>query len=90
MDEQELDLALEPALDNIDRATVALHLSLMVDSPGDGIEQAQQAYDAFETALLALVALPRVLQTTIAWQHWSEEARHGIAVASDYLPRLGA
>lgn len=90
MDEKELDLALEPALDDIDRATMALHLSRMVAPPGDGIEQAQQAYAAFEAALLALFALPRVMQTTTAWQHWSEEARHGIAVASDYLQRLGA
>ncbi len=90
MDEQELDLALEPALDTIDRATMALHLSRMVESPGDSIEQAQQAYAAFETALRSLFALPRVIQTTNAWQHWSEEARHGVALASEYLQHLGA
>lgn len=90
MDEQELDLALEPALDIIDRATMALQLSRIVNSPVDSVEHARQAHVAFETALFALFALPRVIRTTTAWQHWIEESRHGIALASEYLKRHGA
>lgn len=89
MDEQELDMALEPALDNIDRATLALHLSRMLPVPQERIEQAQRACTTFETALRQLHALSPDVRATTAWQHWEEDAQHGFDFARVTLDQLG-
>ncbi len=89
MDEHELDLALEPALDSIDRATLALHMSRMVRRRADRIEQARVACATYEEALKALSALSQEVQRTQAWQHWAEEARHCLMLARNDLRRLG-
>lgn len=90
MDEHELDLALEPALDNIDRATLALHMSRMVRRHADRIEQARVACATYEEALRALKALPQEIQSTDAWRNWTEEAQHCLTLAGTDLRRLGA
>lgn len=89
MDEQELDMALEPALDSIDRATLALHLSRMLSLPMERIEQAQQACTTYKSALRQLHTLSPDVRATTAWQHWEEEARHGFDFARATLDQLG-
>lgn len=90
MDEQDIDLVLEPALDSIDRATLALHLSRMACSHADRVDQARQAYATFEAALQTLLVLPRMIRRTTTWQHWVAEARHGRTLAGEDIDRLGA
>jgi hypothetical protein len=90
MDEPELDAALEPALDGIDRATLALHMSGMARRRVDRIEQARVACATYEEALKTLSALSQEVQRTQAWQHWTEEARHCLTLARNNLQRPGA
>lgn len=90
MDERELDVVLESALDSIDRATLALHMSRMVRTRADRIEQARVACATYEEALRVLSTLSREVQRTEAWQHWVAEARHCLTLVQADLQRLGA
>lgn len=90
MDENELDMALEPALDSIDRATLALHLSRMARARVDRVEHARVACATFDAAIQELCTLSQEIQRTDAWRHWAEEARHCRTLAREELQRLGA
>lgn len=90
-DETATDRALEPALDAIDRATLALHLSHNVAAAAERIERARQAHDSFKLALDELenlVADDATYRENEAWQIWRDEAATGHRAASLRLADL--
>ncbi len=85
-----IDLALETALDTIDRATIALHLSHNVSSARERLERAHQARDGFAVALVELNEANPAIKTTEAWREWYEETQSSYQAAlSRFAPYIG-
>ena len=85
-----IDLELEAALDIIDRATLALHLSYNVTLHTERIGRAQQALAIFEAALAELDELEGDVKATDAWHKWYDEAQKGLNATNKRLEELGA
>src|SRR5436190_23094659 len=78
-----LDIALENALEIIDRAMLALHLSHNLGDDVERISSAGLALDGFRAALTALDEVEDEVRSTETWHVWHEEAQRGIAVARE-------
>lgn len=90
-EESEIDQALEPALEALDRATLALNLSHHVAVSTERIERARQACDTFQSSLHELDELAAHDATYLqneAWQEWRAEAEGGFHAANERLAEL--
>jgi hypothetical protein len=91
-EDTETDLALELALEALDRATLALNLSHHVGASTERVERARQARDAFQSSLDELDELAEQdasYRQNEAWQEWRAEADAGYRTASQRLADLG-
>jgi hypothetical protein len=88
-DSTDLDVRFEKALDALDRATLALHLSRSSERYQDQIDHAQQAHDKFCTALRLLGTADPHEREDEAWQLWHAEAQEGRTAAAEILARFG-
>jgi len=81
-DTEELgDAAFEEALDRIDRATLALHLSRQATTPEAQRAHAEEAAESFAVAATLLQRVQYPAHDSDEWRAWDEEARHGRQVA---------
>jgi hypothetical protein len=89
-DEQEeaLEAALGGALEAIDRATLALHLSAHVATPAERLAQVRRARDGFHEALAALARAELSVKAMPAWGAWQAEAAGGLTAAEARLRDL--
>ena len=87
--DDESDMVLESALEAIDSATAALHLSRNVASHSERIHNAQQARQYFEQALAELKEVDDDIQAMQAWQDWYNEAQKGLKTSNERLEELG-
>jgi hypothetical protein len=87
---EEFDPAFETALDIIDRATIALHLSADAATPFERAEMARQARDGFAAALAMLEALPPAFQGHEVWEVWHTTALQGHDAANKRLAQAQA
>lgn len=87
--ESDVDLALELALETIDKATIDLQLSYHVKSHAERIGRVRQARDGFNVALAELEEADEDIQATEAWREWYDEARRGLSAAAERLEALG-
>jgi hypothetical protein len=71
----DVDMALDTALDAIDRGIMALHLSRNVLSAMDRLEQMYRARDNFAVALAELEEADNAIQVTEVWRMWYNEAK---------------
>jgi hypothetical protein len=87
-----LELLLVSALDAIDQATIALHLSKNLSANTDRITYLHQAQHGFQTALTELNEVEDALdsQDRDGWQEWYGEAEKGLAKVEELLEDLGA
>jgi hypothetical protein len=85
----DLDTRFEKALDALDRATLALHLSRSSDRFQDQIDHARQAHDKFATALHLLETADARERDDDAWHVWHAEARQGREAAAQILAQFG-
>ncbi|MEO7002274.1 MAG: hypothetical protein ABI068_10625 [Ktedonobacterales bacterium] len=82
--------ALEPALDAIDRATLALTLSHQIVPHAERLERARAAAQAFTDALSELDEIEEhAIRSSEPWRIWQSEARRGLAEAQERLLDLG-
>lgn len=88
-EETDTDVALAAALEAIDCATLALHLSRHVAAQRERIERARQAQEGFTVALAELAEAPDAVCGTAAWHAWRDEAQGGLAAARERLAELG-
>ena len=86
----EIERELGGALDAIDRATLALHLSLNAEAHAERVERTRQARDSFESALLLLDTVDSAFKAHDAWHVWHNEAQQGLIAAKQRLTDLGA
>jgi hypothetical protein len=89
-EEGEIERELGGALAAIDRATLALHLSLNVESHAERGERAREAREGFESALLLLETVEPAFKAQEAWRVWYDEAERGQRTAKQRLADLGA
>jgi hypothetical protein len=73
-----IDMALEQALDVMDRAILALHLSRNTSDGAERIRFAGQALNGFTAAQSTLDQAEDEVRATETWQVWYEEVRKGI------------
>jgi hypothetical protein len=85
----ELDIRFERALDTLDRANLALHMSQSSASFTDKIERAQQAHDGFRNAIRLLEKADTPTREDEAWQLWRTEAQQGRESAAQLLAQFG-
>ena len=90
LEDAEIEHELGGALSAIDRATLALHLSLNVESHAERVERAREARDGFAAALLLLETVEPTFKTQEAWRVWHDEAHKGQQTARQLLADLGA
>jgi hypothetical protein len=88
-EESEIDRKLGNALNAIDHATLALHLSRNADSQTERVERAQHALDGFVSALAELDKAAPTLKVSDAWHVWHDEAQNGLVAAQKRLASLG-
>lgn len=82
--------ALEPALDAIDRATLALAMSHQHAPTSEQIERAQTAEHAFSEALSILDEIEEhAIRDSEPWRAWQAEAKRGLVEAQERLEDLG-
>jgi hypothetical protein len=86
----EIERELGGALAAIDRATLALHLSLNTEAHVERVERARLARDGFESALVLLETVEPAFKASEAWHVWHDEARRGQHAAKQRLADLGA
>ncbi|HLJ80774.1 MAG TPA: hypothetical protein VKT52_04745 [Ktedonobacterales bacterium] len=84
------DAQLDVAVEYIDWATLALHLSRSVTAQEERIERAREASMGFEEALRALREQSLAVRQTTAWRDWYAEAERGLATAAADRDDLGA
>lgn len=89
-DDVEIERELGGALAAIDRAMLALHLSLNVEEHVERVERARQARDSFAAALSLLDTVEPAFKASEAWRVWHDEAEHGQRAAKQRLADLGA
>jgi hypothetical protein len=89
-DYDESDLALESAIEAIDKGTIALHLSYNVSSHIERIERAQEACHHFEVAQAELDEVDDDMRMLAAWKYCSEEAQSRLIEVNERLEELGA
>jgi len=88
--EEAITRALEPALDAIDRATLALTMSHQIAPHAERLERARAAERAFADALSELDEIEEpAIRSSEPWQVWQAEARRGLAEAQERLEDLG-
>jgi hypothetical protein len=85
----ESDMALDSALETIDAAVAALHLSRNVASHTERIKRAREARNSFEEALADLNEVDDDIRAIAVWQYWYDEAQKGVAAANERLEELG-
>lgn len=85
-----IDLALESALEMIDRATLALYLSRHTTTCAQRLKFAQQALDTFAASLVQLEQMKEEMRVTESWQVWYEEAQKGLVSAKALFTKSGA
>lgn len=88
-EDDELDMLLGAAMEAIDSANLALHLSRNVRSHKERIEKARQALTNFEEALADLEEVDEYIRALHPWQHWHSKAQQGLAIATVRLEDLG-
>lgn len=81
--------ALAPALDAIDRATLAIQLSYAASVSAERLAQARTARDAYSDALAELDEQTAAIRASDIWQAWHDEARHGYDEADERVIDLG-
>jgi hypothetical protein len=87
--EESGDAAFEEALDRIDRATLALHLSRQATAPEAQRAHAQEAAESFAVAVTLLQRVQFPAQDSDEWRVWDEEARHGLQTAESLRDQNG-
>jgi hypothetical protein len=85
----ELDIRFERALDALDRANLALHMSQASVNFIDKIERAQQAHRGFQNAIRLLEKADAATHEEEAWRPWRTEAQQGHASAAQLLAQFG-
>jgi hypothetical protein len=88
MDEEhgeEFDLVFEHALDTLDRATMALHLSHSAPNRAERVRFGRQALEGFTGALAQLEQVEEHIRATESWRVWREEAQKGISSSRKLL-----
>jgi hypothetical protein len=85
-----LDNQFGKALDTLDRATLALHMSQSSATYLEKIEQARLARDGFQTALRLLEKADAQTRTHEDWRMWHNEAHRGRARAAEVLTLFAA
>lgn len=88
-DYDESDLALEAAIEAIDKGTIALHLSYNVSSHTERVERAQEARYHFEAAQAELDEVDDDIRQLAAWKYCNQEAQSRLAEADQRLEDLG-
>ena len=89
-DYDENDLALESAIEAIDKGTIALHLSYSVSSHTERIERAQEAHHHFEVAQAELDEIDDDIRMLASWKYCHNEAQNRLNEVSERLDELGA
>ena len=89
-DYDENDLALESAIESIDKGTIALHLSYSVSSHTERIERALEARHHFEVAQVELDEVDDDIHMLTSWKYCHTEAQSRLIEANERLDDLGA
>ncbi len=89
-DYDENDLALESAVEAIDKGTMALHLSYSVSSHTERIERAQEARHHFEGAQAELDEVDDDIRALTSWKYCHNEAHNRLVEVNERLEDLGA
>lgn len=89
LEDDELSIVLETALDAIDRGSNALSLSTSVNSYTEQVRQARQALDYYGEAMKGLQRASRAIRRLPGWQQWHDEAQKGFGAARGQLDKLG-
>ncbi len=85
----ESDLALEAAIERIEKGTTALHLSHHISSHSERIERTKEARSHFEAALAELDEVDDDMRMLAAWSYYQAEAQSRLAEAEERLEDLG-
>lgn len=88
-DYDESELALESAIDTINKGTIALHLSYNVSSHTERIERAQEARHHFEVALAELGEVDDDIRMLASWKYCYNEAQKRLIEINERLEDLG-
>lgn len=79
------DSAFSQALDLIDRALLAIHMSRNASSHQAQINNAQEAFDTFSRSLVLLQQCQMPLPESNNWRYWHDEATNGQKMAKELL-----
>jgi len=85
----ESDLALEVAIEYIEKGTIALHLGYHVASHSERIERAKEARFHFKDALAELEAMDDDMHMLASWHYYYTEAKNRLTEAEARLEDLG-
>jgi uncharacterized small protein (DUF1192 family) len=85
----ESDLALESAIEAINKGTIALHLSYNVSSHIERVERAREARHHFEVAQAELEEVDDDARMLASWKYCYNEAQNRQAEAEERLEELG-
>lgn len=85
----ESDLALEAAIEHVEKGTTALHLSRNVSSHSERVERTKEARSHFEAALAELEEVDGDMQLLAAWSYYQTEAQNRLAEVEERLEDLG-
>lgn len=85
----ESDLALEAAIEHVEKGIIMLHLSRNVSSHSERVERTREARSHFEAALAELEEVDGDMQLLAAWSYYKAEAQSRLAEAEERLEDLG-
>jgi uncharacterized small protein (DUF1192 family) len=85
----ESDLALESAIEAIEKGTIALHLSYNVSSHTERIERAKEARHHFEVAQAELDEVDDDMHVLASWNYCHNETQNRLVEVNERLEDLG-
>lgn len=85
----DIDVLIELALDALDRGTEMLELSHENLSHSDAIKKTLQAYRCFQEAVDELQTVERSIRQLPSWKNWYNRAQEGLVMARNRQTELG-
>jgi hypothetical protein len=89
VEDSDIDMLIETALDALDRGTEMLQLSYEVRSPSDSVKKTLQASQCFQEAIDELQYADRGIRQLPSWKHWYSRAQQGMKMVRDRQKELG-
>lgn len=85
----DIDILIEAALDALDRGNEMLQLSYQELSHTDAVNKTRQASQYFQEAIDELQTATRSIRQLTSWQNWYHRAQQGLTLAHDRQKELG-